>query len=384
MKILLLTSLILLSAIIGFAQQPNKGKQIPDIPGYHTLKCDFHMHTIFSDGKVWPTVRVQEALSEGLDAIALTDHIGKQKPDTDVVKDLNRAWEIALEQAEGTEIIIIKGTEITFPMPPGHVNALFLTDAEKLDTKKYMEAFEEAKKQDAFFIWNHSNWKSPNAKYEQDGIAIWFDAHNELLEKGMLHGLEVVNGVNYNLEAHNWCLEKGLTMFGNSDIHEPINFDHDVVNSHRPLTLVFAKERTQNSIREALDEGRTAVWFQEILIGKKEFLNPLFHKSVIVRGVSYYEKLAEVILKNESAVDFIMEYTGEYLFFNKTKLVVLKAGEELRLAVKTGEVKETFNLDFKVMNVLLSPEQNLETSIVCKTRKGGPENHIRKPKKKAN
>ena len=27
---------------------------IPDILGYKTLKCDFHMHTVFSDGMVWP------------------------------------------------------------------------------------------------------------------------------------------------------------------------------------------------------------------------------------------------------------------------------------------------------------------------------------------
>ena len=44
---------------------------IPDIMGYKTLKCDFHMHTIFSDGVVWPEVRVQEAWEEGLDAIRI-------------------------------------------------------------------------------------------------------------------------------------------------------------------------------------------------------------------------------------------------------------------------------------------------------------------------
>ncbi len=48
---------------------------IPNIPGYITLKCDFHMHTVFSDGVVWPTVRVSEAWEDGLDAIAITDHI---------------------------------------------------------------------------------------------------------------------------------------------------------------------------------------------------------------------------------------------------------------------------------------------------------------------
>lgn len=46
--------------------------QIPDLKGYETLKCDFHIHTVFSDGTVWPTVRVDEAYREGLDAISLT------------------------------------------------------------------------------------------------------------------------------------------------------------------------------------------------------------------------------------------------------------------------------------------------------------------------
>ena len=28
----------------------------PDLPGYVTVKCDLHTHTVFSDGEVWPTV----------------------------------------------------------------------------------------------------------------------------------------------------------------------------------------------------------------------------------------------------------------------------------------------------------------------------------------
>ena len=49
---------------------------VPDIPGYRTLKCDFHMHTVYSDGDVWPTLRVQEAWKDGLDAIAITESRG--------------------------------------------------------------------------------------------------------------------------------------------------------------------------------------------------------------------------------------------------------------------------------------------------------------------
>ena len=37
---------------------------IPGFDGYQTLKCDFHIHTVFSDGLVWPSIRVQEAWTE--------------------------------------------------------------------------------------------------------------------------------------------------------------------------------------------------------------------------------------------------------------------------------------------------------------------------------
>ena len=64
---------------------------IPDVAGYVTLKCDFHVHTVFSDGDVWPTFRVQEALADGLDAIALTDHVEYQPKGEYVSK--NRNWD---------------------------------------------------------------------------------------------------------------------------------------------------------------------------------------------------------------------------------------------------------------------------------------------------
>ena len=49
--------------------------EIPGFGNYETLKCDFHTHTVFSDGLVWPDARIYEAWQEGLDAIAITDHI---------------------------------------------------------------------------------------------------------------------------------------------------------------------------------------------------------------------------------------------------------------------------------------------------------------------
>lgn len=53
--------------------QVRKEVKIPDLPGYKTLKGDFHVHTVYSDGRVWPDIRIQEAWHDGLDVIALTD-----------------------------------------------------------------------------------------------------------------------------------------------------------------------------------------------------------------------------------------------------------------------------------------------------------------------
>lgn len=76
--------LILCFAFWGKAQVRNEIR-VPDPEGYRTLKCDFHIHTVFSDGLVWPTVRVDEAYREGLDAIALTEHLEYRPHRQDII-----------------------------------------------------------------------------------------------------------------------------------------------------------------------------------------------------------------------------------------------------------------------------------------------------------
>ena len=47
---------------------------IPQVNGYTVYKVDLHTHTMFSDGRVTPEWRVEEAWQDGLDAVAITDH----------------------------------------------------------------------------------------------------------------------------------------------------------------------------------------------------------------------------------------------------------------------------------------------------------------------
>jgi len=53
------------------------------------------------------------------------------------------------------------------------------------------------------------------------------------------------------------------------------------------MTLVLAKERTVEAIREALFANRTIAWFDESLAGKKEYLKAFFEESV---ETNFYEQ----------------------------------------------------------------------------------------------
>ena len=111
----------------------------------------------------------------------------------------------------------------------------------------------------------------------------WWDEHTYLYEQGWLHGIEVVNNGEFYPGAVDWALEKGLTMLGNSDQHAPFLFTEFDPDHHRPMTLVFAPERTPGGIREALFNGRTAVFKGRNLIGKPAILEALFLQAVSLK-----------------------------------------------------------------------------------------------------
>ncbi|MDR2424539.1 MAG: PHP domain-containing protein [Prevotellaceae bacterium] len=222
--------------------------RIPNPKGYYTLKCDLHSHTVFSDGDLWPSARVHEAWRQGLDAIAITDHI-EYRPHKMITSDHNESCKIAQAAASGIDIIVIKGSEITRSKPLGHLNALFITDANALDIPEPLDAIDTALKQGAFILWNHPGWP--------DNKSTLYPVHEKLINEKKIHGVEVFNYDEYYPVAIDWCRDKGLAFSANSDIHYIV--DGDYGNSIRPMTLVFATERSEKGIRDALFAGRTGV-----------------------------------------------------------------------------------------------------------------------------
>jgi len=352
------------------AQAQNRARteiNVPDIPGYVTLKCDFHIHTVFSDGTVWPNIRADEAWRDGMDAIAITDHIEYQPHKDDLPTKHNRSYEIAKAQGDTLGVIVIRGAEITRSMPPGHFNAVFLKDAEALATPEWRDSIDAAIKQGAFIFWNHPGWTGQ----QPDGVGRWYAEHDELLAKGAMHGIEVVNGTSYYPEAHKWCLEKKLTMLCNSDEHTPISFNYgQSPDDHRPITLVFAAKRTASSIKDALVNRRTAVYSKNLLVGEEQFLNPIFERSIrVIQPPSPIKGTGRVYaqIRNSSDITYQLRLRGEVDDVTAPGSIELIAGRtvlmELRGRATAEAGKKTVSLPYRVENLLVAPDRGLDVTI---------------------
>ena len=341
--------------------QSRKIIRIPNIPGYLTLKCDFHIHTVFSDGTVWPTVRVEEAWQEGLDAISITDHIEYRPHSKDVVANHNRSFEIAEPLAQNLNILLIRGAEITRNMPPGHFNVLFIKNANLLERDDVFEAIREARDQGGFIIWNHPGWRT-----QQPDSTLWWEEHTRLLQNNMLHGIEVFNYNEHYPEAIDWARDKKLTVFANTDIHEPIGMAYNINDEHRPMTLVLARSRTEGGIREALFSRRTVAYFNNTLAGRANLLEPLFFASLKI--VNFPGKISEGVTKkieidNQSDLEYELELVQPGVGFDAPESVVLKAGKVTRLELNGNSEQVAgmteLKLFYRVKNLLVSSTENL-------------------------
>ncbi|MEY3051596.1 MAG: hypothetical protein RLY31_1381 [Bacteroidota bacterium] len=335
----------------------------PDVPGYRTLACDLHIHSVFSDGSVWPDIRVQEAVRDSLDLISLTEHLEYQPHGADIPHpDRNRSYALAEEYARPYGLLIAPGSEITRDMPPGHTNAIFISDGNKLLMEDPVAVFREANQQGAFLFWNHPNWIAQRT----DGVARLTDMHRQFIAEGLLHGIEVVNELTYSDEALQIALDHNLTIMGTSDIHGLVDWNFDIAGGgHRPVTLVLAEERSLPAIKAALFDRRTVVWHNNTLIGRAQHLQPLLEASVGVTRAYYNgtSSVAVVELTNRSDAEFVLLNQSGYRFHDDAGLVVLPPHGRTTVEVKTGEQLAAFELSFAVLNTVTAPGVNARLTL---------------------
>ena len=383
-------------SVNSFKSGQDRSIEFPDIENYLTITSDLHTHSVFSDGHVWPNIRVAEAMKDKLDAIAITEHLEYQ-PHIRYIPNKNRniAFLEAKKAAEETDLIVIAGSEITREMPPGHLNAVFIKDANTLfnidesllpEARRRMseavniedlsdeelevadqyalgnlyspfEALEEAKRQGAFIFWNHPMWGSQ----ANDGVSRLTEMHKQMIAKDLIHGIEVVNTEEYSEEALQIALDNNLAIIGTSDVHELIEWDYDSSkNEHRPVTLILSEKRNRNSIKEALLDRRTIVFYKNKLIGKEENLVPLLDSILGFKSQGYRgdTSILRVEISNNSSSDMTLKNLSAYNFSRSDDYIFIPKNETKTIMVKTLEVIKAIKLKFEVLNAITAPKKH--------------------------
>lgn len=340
----------------------------PEIEGYTLLKCDLHTHTIFSDGYVWPTTRIEEAFRDGLDAIAITEHfefrfINREILNTD---NLMQEYEIAKPTADELGILLIPGLEVTREVPTGHFNMLFIEDQTPLlpyvnkdnprDPSNIDEILSAGKKLGAFIFWNHPAYQKP------DG-AEWDSIHQSLYEKGLFQGIEIINSNLYVPVVHKWADEKGLTKMANTDWHNNIRTRE---GWHRGMTIAFAKERSAEALKEALFEGRTICYTGNYLYGEQKYLEPVFHHSLKIRKLSDTDKKVIIEIRNTSGMPYeiIPENDDHYTSSRiNAQGVVVYGNETIAVSMDKKNSNTPKEIRVKVNNLHVKAGEPLRTVI---------------------
>lgn len=315
--------------------------KIPDIPGFKTLKCDFHMHTIFSDGIVLPSERVNEAWREGLDVIAITDH-STPMPKY-VIADYNTSWKMAVNTANRRGIMLVKAIEYTKSEPVGHLNIFFVKDANVYSQDNLLpdEALDQAKKEGAFVVYNHPGWPDKNSDLDE--------FHLRNIKKGNIQGVEVINGNEFYPLAIDYCDSMGIAPFSNTDIHSPIQANYNTSKTHRNLTLVFASGSSEESLKEAMFAKRTLAIAGDIIAGKSELIAALFKSSIEVKNFSSSEFDFSCDLVNHSDITYT-------LYGPEQRRIVLPANRTVQMSEVLGESE----IVYEVINTWVDSKNHLK------------------------
>ncbi len=354
------------------AQNPSRTSlPVPDVDGFKTLKGDFHIHTVFSDGRVWPSVHVQEAWRDGLDVIALTEHLEYLPHRDDVRVDPARSYIVAKPLADQLGLLLIPGVEITKPdpytapavLPDGsaHFNALFVRDAAALNTPDLMEALQRARAQDAFVFWNHPRFRVSRAR--------WFAHVATAFDAGLFRGMELVNGPDMYEEAFPWVGERQLTILANSDAHDPT--PPRATGHRRPITLVFAKTADVDGVRDALLARRTAAWLADDVWGDEQWLEQLWSGAISVETSPAIRRPGTglaIRLRNRSAIPMhavVREappwftVTGGALTIPAESTVLLRPS----IARDAPSGRSLVSLRLEITNLHIAPGRSLQVTL---------------------
>ena len=354
---------------------------LPKVNGMNFYKADLHIHTIFSDGDVTPDMRVLEAWSDGLDAIAITDHMEYRRIERDmfnfmdkyirddirqegdavntnimrngpdergILVDFNVAYDLAVKKARDYGILVVRGVEITRKRY-GDYNAIFTTDNNAIYDPNIEQAISNARAQGAFIVHNHPD-------YDANTHNLLTELSNGLYAKGFIDGVEVANKSKIWWHLFDHALTGRYTPMANSDAHEYLVWrygspDDYKIPRYRNMNLILAESLTEQNLHNALKAGNTIAYCNNNLIGKTELLLGLFEASTEFRIERSTNTQHHVVVVNRSSLP--------YYFRLGKKDYILNAMGALHLTIP----KDTDKVIVEVLNMWNGNEQHPRVSV---------------------
>ena len=342
---------------------------LPGINGLNCYTADLHVHTMFSDGSVTPDERVKEAWIDGLDIMAITDHIetrrreremlkflkgyspdksgfepintrcsrGVHADERGIVSDLNFSAELVLKAAANyPELTIIKGAEISRePVHIGHYCALFTTDNNKIYSTDDAQAIRNARAQGAIITHNHPGWERKSSDYTE--------FEKKIYAEGLIDGIEVSNGRNFYPEIVRRAVKKKLYMVSATDIHATTASIFGKQNFYRDMTLIFAKDKSEKELRKALLSQKTLGYCGGYIIGEESLLAKFFQASVSATYASSTKKKTSISLTNHTSFDYKLTHNGREIILPAFQTVLVSLSGKKAVF----SVENMFHMDTK-------------------------------------
>jgi hypothetical protein len=234
---------LLAALLAGTMTDVPKPRVSLELSGYHVLAADLHVHSFpFSWSTLSPWDTVIDARYQGLDVVALTPH--------------NHVWVGKVgwwfSRLAGDPIVIV-GEEIASRRY--HMLAVGISDTVDPGLPA-ARAIEEVHRQGGVAIAAH-----PYEQFQRE-----YDA--EALQT--LDGTEVVRPEAQHDERSASALREfyhraKVAAIGSSDFHGPGPLGYS-------RTYIFARERTKQSVLDAIREGRTVVYDRERVFGDPEMI----------------------------------------------------------------------------------------------------------------
>jgi hypothetical protein len=201
----------------------------------------------------------------------------------------NIGYEFARAEAANRNVILVRGTEITKPYV--HFNSIFIEDANAIaaEVADWRKMLAVSVDQGGFNFWDHPNFPPIDQVsetlpfgYIRGGPLRFHDEIEEARSAGLIHGIEVFNGTGYYPIVLDWCNERDLVPVTVTDIHQSDWNTYGDQNPLRPMSLILAKDRSYESVKEAFFAGRIVGWAANMVFGKKPWVEQLFKASVAI------------------------------------------------------------------------------------------------------